>query len=103
MPDWYPMLGVILGSGALSAVITSLFNRRKTGADATATLADAALKLEERASTRYDSATRALLAAENALRVARLEICALQDERDYLHDLLDRHDISYRTEITVID
>ena len=103
MPDWYPIFGVILGSGALSAVITSLFNRRKTGADVTSALADAALKLEERASTRYDSATRALLAAENALRVARLEICALRDERDYLRNLLDRHDISYRTEITVID
>ena len=103
MPDWYPMLGVILGSSSLSAVITSLFNRRKAGADATATLADAALKLEARTSARYDSATRALVAAENALRVARLEICALQDECDYLHDLLDRHDIPYRTEITVIE
>ena len=83
MPDWYPMLGVILGSSALSAVITSLFNRRKTGADATATLADAALKLEERASTRYDSATRALLAAENALRVARPVVALVLQGADF--------------------
>ena len=98
----YNVIALIIGSSALSAFITAIFNRRKLHTEAMSLSVRTALELEDRATTRYRSAQEALDAAQNALNVARTEIHSLEDYVDVLHGLLDLAGIKYPRQVEMI-
>ena len=100
--DMYALVAAVLGSSTLSALITTIVGRKKLHADAMSVSVETALKLEERATTRYDSAQKALDMAQTALNAARSEIHSLQDYVDILHELLDLAGIAYPRKSSVL-
>lgn len=93
--DWLGLALAIISSGALTATVTAILSRKKLHADAMSVSVETALKLEERATLRYDSAVDALNAAQFALDAARIQIRSLEDYIEILHDLLDIAGIRY--------
>ena len=93
--DWPGLALAVISSGALTATVTAIFSRKKWRADAMSVSVETALKLEERATTRYQTAVDALDAAQSALDQARMQIRVLEDYIEILHDLLDLAGIRY--------
>ena len=95
MNDWVGFLLAVISSGAFSALVTAIISRKKLHADAMSVSVETALKLEERATSRYTTAVQALDAAQTALDAARIQIRVLEDYIEILHELLDLAGISY--------
>lgn len=100
--DWFSFATTALGSGTLTVVATTVFNRKKNRSDITEQSVRTALALEERAHSRYTSAQEALDSAQNALNLAREEIRSYEDYVDQLHDILDSAGIKYPQRAPVI-
>lgn len=101
--DWTAIIVALVGGGAVSALITAIFNSCKTKADADKTRADAYAVIsgvyEERLTKLTDRAT--MLEA----RVEKLEgvIAVLRDEveeRDDMIDALKRENAELRDEVS---
>lgn len=93
--DWLGLALAVISSGALTATVTAIFSRKKWHADAMSVSVETALKLEERATARYNTAVDALDAAQSALDQARMQIRVLEDYIEILHDLRDLAGIRY--------
>ena len=100
--DWFSFATTALGSGTLTVVATTVFNRKKNRSDITEQSVRTALALEERAHSRYTSAQEALDSAQNALNLAREEIRSYEDYVDQLHGILDAAGIKYPPRAPVI-
>ena len=92
----------VIGSNALTALVTALFGRRRLHAETMGLSVKTALELEERATTRYKTASEALDVAQAALNTARAEIRSLEDYIEVLHGLLDMAGIKYPSQPQLI-
>lgn len=95
MSSWIALLVAILGSGALTALITHWYTRKKTGAEAADLTVKAALALEQVAHQRYESTSQALAAAEKLLCYVQKQLRLYHDHICDLHELLDEAGIKY--------
>lgn len=88
-------IGVFFSSSALSAIVTTWFNRRKVQVEVSSQSIKTALDLEERVYDRFTSAMHSLDIAQNALDVARKEIRILEDYAGVLTGILDEAGLTY--------
>lgn len=93
--DVFGLVGVFFSSSALSAILTTWFNRRKVQVEVSSQSIKTALDLEERVYVRFTSAMHSLDIAQNALDSARKEIRILEDYVEVLTGVLDEAGLSY--------
>ena len=85
----------VIASGALGAIVTAIVNKRRIRADVSSVNVQTALALEERAISRFHSATEALDAAQKALDEARTYISDLESYIEELHARMDAAGVKY--------
>ena len=93
--SWLALLAAVMGSGALTALITHWYTRKKTGAEAADITVKAALALEQVAHQRYESTAQALAAAEKLLSYVQKQLRIYHDHIVDLHEILDEAGIDY--------
>ena len=91
------LVGAILGSNVITALVTVQSASRKTSAEATDKTVQTVLALEERAHERYKTTAEALDEAEKLLRYARDQLTESTEYIKYLQQLLCQQGVGYET------